>query len=151
MITPGDDYGEGARQDRFGQLHARRRDMLATLNPPTCGFRVVPYALTVHPVAPSATLQRVRAYAAFRGWRVVRDGLWDNGGMDRPDARDGWMEALSLVRNGVADGIVTFDAAAVSALPSEYAAVLDELQNRAGFLAHVPPNWKEGADVAARP
>jgi hypothetical protein len=104
-------------------------------------FSVVLYALTTSGKEPTATLERVRAYATAQGWRVA-DVAFDDCGMTEPNERAGWTKALGLLRSAHAQGVVTVDRSAVSTNDAEYEQVLRWLQDRRSFLEHVPLGWR---------
>ncbi|MCP3822173.1 hypothetical protein NLX86_30005 [Streptomyces sp. A3M-1-3] len=133
------------------RLQERRRDLLGVLTEPEAGFTVVAYALTTANAVPTHTLARVRAYAAYQGWRVHAETLWDGCGMTHPLERTDWQKAERLVASGFAHGIVTLDQSAVSTNTCEYLEVLDRLQERCAFLAHVPHEWRRPANPPRPP
>jgi hypothetical protein len=104
-------------------------------------FSVVLYALTTAGKEPTATLERVRAYAAAQGWRVA-DAVFDDCGMTDPNERAGWTKALGLLRSAHAQGVVTVDRSAVSTNDPEYEQALRWLQDHRSFLEHVPLGWR---------
>lgn len=130
------------RGNQTARMSERRRDLLAALSEPENGFKVVAYALTTVHHVPTNTLGRVRAYAAHKGWRVHSEPLWDGCGMTRPLERTEWQRAERLVAGGYVHGILTLDQSAVSTDNGEYEEVLNRLESRPAFIAHVPPEWR---------
>lgn len=131
------------RAVRRVQLGARQREQLAGALARRRGpVKVVLYAMASSESAVSDRLERTRAYALSQGWKIA-GAFSDDPDVEAPEGLPGWAEASSAVTRGFANGILTLDRSSLSIADDDvYETVLDWLNERGSFLAHVPTEWR---------
>jgi hypothetical protein len=123
------------------QLGSRRREqmahVLAHLRRPVS---VVVYTRGSSERDTLARSHRAQSYALDQRWRIA-DSLSDSVATDSSAVLSTWADALSVVMQGFANGILACDRSSLPADDNVFEEVLDWLSERGSFLAYVPRGW----------
>ncbi|SHL18662.1 serine integrase family protein [Actinacidiphila paucisporea] len=140
-----------SRAVRSVQLGARQREQLAGVLARRRGpVKVVLYTMASSESAISDRLEHARAYALSQGWQIA-GAFSDDPDAEAPEGMPGWAKASSAVTRGFANGILTLDRSSLSITDDDvYETVLDWLNQRGSFLAHVPSEWRPSGPRGVR-
>ncbi|CAL9359825.1 hypothetical protein SUDANB105_00640 [Streptomyces sp. enrichment culture] len=106
---------------------------------PGSPYKVLLYTVVTAGEDPAPSLRMAEVYARRRGWQVVSRLVDDDATGDHPWMREEWQRALTALRGGFVQGVVTTDRSVVSPMDESYERTLNWFLDHFSFVAHVPP------------